>query len=123
MKYLICLFVIFNFLYSSNLRAFDNLENKKLICDFGIEKLLVWGFDFIDYKKVKMIQIYEVKTFEDFLGYEARAKIIYIGDNFSDPASGHFFQIDRKTLILTDVNLTKNLRFNVILLKKIWKKK
>lgn len=122
---------------ASNLYAWDNLENKTILCDITIEKLEldVWGFKFIDSKKVKIYQISEVLTRgELYIGnmyYEALAEKIYIGDNEGNPSFGHTFVVDRKTLLLIDTreeNFSRNQCFNVYVnfeeeMRKYYKKK
>lgn len=114
---------IFIFLsFASNIYAWDNLENKTILCDITIEnrELDVWGFKFIDSKKVKIYQISEILTQgELYIGnmfYEALAKKIYIGDNEGNPSFGHTFVVNRKSLLLIDTreeNPSRNQCFNV----------
>jgi hypothetical protein len=100
------LIIILTIFINSNSFAWDNLENKELICKSSIEKRTVWGLKFLDELNIKMYQVSEfftkgnVHTFAMY--YEAKSDKIFVGESKFTPSFGHMFSIDRKTLIISD---------------------
>ena len=101
MRILLLFFIIF---LSFNLSAFENIKNKKLICDItnNHSGIGFWGFEFISKNKVKMFSIGE-QWIEIWLKEGPNELITDYKINLKKISISNWAQITRNDLVIHDI--------------------